>query len=126
MLLTIDSETAVFLTTEGNLVHLSGVLDEAPDSKEFYYSLLTENFKNSSDTGYYRYAIDPDSRSFIISLTVNTERLEQSEFIDYFKLFIENSEKWVTAMNRNTHDLPNKQDIGSVRQSIPERNFPRV
>ena len=126
MLLTIDSETAVFLTTEGSLVHLSGVLDEAPDSKEFYYSLLTENFKNSSDTGYYRYAIDPDSRSFIISLTVNTERLEQSEFIDYFKLFIENSEKWVTAMNRNTYDLPNKQDIGSVRQSIPERNFPRV
>ena len=126
MLLTIDAETAVFLALEGDLVHLSGVLDEAPDDKDFYFTLLTENFRNATDTGYYRYAIDPDSRSFIISLTINTDGLGQSEFIDYFKLFIENSENWAAAMGRKTFDIPDGQEDASTNQPDPSGVFQRV
>ena len=118
VLLSIDSETVVFLAVEGNLIHLNGVLDEAPDSKGFYYSVLTENFRNTNDTGYYRYAIDPDSRSFIVSLTLNSDTLGQSEFIDYFKLFIENSEQWTVAINQETRGVSGERESeGPIQQS---------
>ena len=126
ILLTVDEETAVFLAPEGNLVHLSSVLDEAPDDKEFYFNLLTENFRNATDTGYYRYAIDPDSHSFIISLSINTDGLGQSEFIEYFKLFLENSEKWSAAMNRQTPEIPDGQEDAGALQADPSGMLHRV
>ena len=126
ILLSIDDETAVFLALEGSLVHLSSVLDEAPDSKDFYFSLLTENFTNATDTGYYRYAIEPDSRSIIISLSINTDGLGQTEFIDYFKLFLENSEKWTAALNRQTPEIPDGQDDAGTMQPDPSDMLHRV
>ena len=117
MLLTIDAESAVFLALEGSLVHLSCVLDEAPDSKDFYFGVLTENFRNATDTGYYRYAIEPESRSFIVSVSINTDGLEQSEFIDCFNLFLENSEQWADAMNRAEPAIADRQkDPGAPRE----------
>lgn len=118
MLISIDAETAVFVSLEGNLVHLSGVLDEAPESKTFYYQLLTENFKNATDTGYYRYAIDPDSRALIVSLTIRTDDLTQSRFIDYVGLFVERIEKWTAAIAGKEHDDATAGE--SEEQVLPE------
>ena len=98
LLLTIDSEQVVFVVVEDSQIHLSAVLDEMPEREDLYLRLLTENFKNVIDPGYYHYAVEPESRSLIISLSVNTAQVDQAKFIDYFKLFLDQVDRWTRAL----------------------------
>ena len=98
LLLTVDAEMAIFIVVEDGLIHLSAVLDEAPEQPSLYLRLLTENFKNVGDPQYYRYAVEPESNSLIMCLSLNAAQLAQAKFIDYFKLFLERIDQWTRAL----------------------------
>ena len=104
VLLTVDSEMAIFIVVQDGLVHLSAVLDELPEQPDLYLRLLTENFRNVSDPQYYRYAVEPDSKSLIICLSLNSTHLQPAKFIDYFKLFLQRIEQWTRVLYLNNAD----------------------
>lgn len=104
LLLTVDAEMALFIVVQGQLIHLSAVLDEAPGQADFYLRLLLENFKNVSDPQYYRYALEPDSKALVISLSLDAAQLDQARFIDCFKLLLEHVERWTRALYLNNAD----------------------
>lgn len=118
LLMTVDSEMAIFIVVEDGLIHLSAVLDEAPDQPDLYLRLLTENFKNVGDPQYYRYAVEPESKSLIICLSLHSARLTQAKFIDYFKLLLEHIDRWTRALYLGNADFmaPEPQDAPAPDQ----------
>ena len=126
MLLTIDAETAVFLALEGNLVHLSGVLDDGAGQQGFLFHPADGKFQECNRHGILPLRHRPGQPFVYHFLTINTDGLGQSEFIDYFRLFIENSEQWAAAMGRKAFDIPDGQEDAGSNQPDPSGILQRV
>lgn len=131
LLMTVDSEMAIFIVAEDGMVHLSAVLDEAPERPDLYLRLLTENFRNVGDSQYYRYALEPDSKSLVICLSLRSARLTQAKFIDYFKLLLEHVERWTRALYLDNADFmaPERPDEAAPprpEQAEQDRAFLRI
>ena len=98
ILLSIDGKATFLIHVEGGLVHFTGFLGQAADTKKFYLGLLQENFKSCSGMEGYRYAIDPETGDMVMSLTIRSEGLSQAGFIDEFEQFAAFSERWLKSL----------------------------
>ena len=126
LLMTVDEEMAIFIVVKDGLIHLSAVLDEAPDRADLYLRLLTENFKNVSDPQYYRYALEPESKSLIICLSLHSAQLTGAKFIDYFKLLLDHVDQWTRALYPGNADFmaPDLQDADAPDEPGPAEQDP--
>ena len=98
VLLSIDGKATFLIHLEGSLVHFTGFLGRAAETKRFYLGLLQENFKSCSRMDGYRYAIDPETGDMVMSLTIRSEGLSQAGFIDEFEQFVAFSEHWLKSL----------------------------
>ena len=108
VLLSIDYELAVLAVVENELIHLIGFLGKTIKDEDFYAKLLKENFKNCGQTEY-RYAIDPDNDELLMSLSLQSSRLESESFIATFQEFVTLCEMWVRNLNAENPSIPEQQ-----------------